>query len=157
MLETQEMSQLQDASNTLVAEFTKIWHHKMIDLNIANDNLYVQAVGFQMHRGQPLGILIAPWFMNLIQLPGVDDNWSDLSPGIKEIIEFPSGCYEFIHNRLEQFGDYKSCSLFSHMNCFIDQSQANSVADAVMQALFSKQYKTISASDNFISDENKHY
>ncbi|MEM6481298.1 MAG: [NiFe]-hydrogenase assembly chaperone HybE, partial [Pseudomonadota bacterium] len=56
--------------------------------------------------------------------------------GEKEIQTFPSGEYEFMHNRREMTGGYKACSLFSPMGEFQSQMQAQEVARAVMVALF---------------------
>ena len=120
----------------LVAEFREIWHAKMKKKPMVNKLLSVEAVGFRMVDGRPLGVLISPWFMNLVQLPGVDEDWSDLTPGTKELIAFPSGAYEFIHNTRDMIGGYKACSLFSPMGDFSTQMQAQEVARAVMVALF---------------------
>ena len=49
---------------------------------------------------------------------------------------FPSGDYEFLHNRRDLTGGYKACSLFSPMGEFASQMQAVDVARAVMAALF---------------------
>ena len=127
---------LNEQTTALVADFTEIWNAKMKDVPIVNKLLHVQAVGFQMHEGRPLGVLVSPWFMNLILLPGAEESWDDLTPGTKELIAYPSGSYEFIHNTREQTGGYKACSLFSPMGDFNTQAQAVEVANAVMQALF---------------------
>jgi [NiFe] hydrogenase assembly HybE family chaperone len=119
----------------LVADFREIWNSKMKDVPIVNTALHVQAVGFQPWQGQVLGVLISPWFLNLVLLPG-DQNWLDLQPGAKEVIAFPSGEYEFIHNSRDMVGGYKACSLFSPMMDFGSQMQAVEVAKAVMAALF---------------------
>jgi [NiFe] hydrogenase assembly HybE family chaperone len=74
--------------------------------------------------------------MNLVLLAGPDDNWTALHAGVKELIGFPSGQYEFIHNTREQVGGYKACSLFSPMSDFNSQMQAVDVARAVMLGLF---------------------
>lgn len=132
----QEMAHLNAATKGLVADFTEIWHARMRDVPIVNNVLCVQAVGFQIYEGRPLGVLISPWFMNLIQLPGANDDWSALVAGEKEIMAFPSGRYEFIHNTRAQTGGYKACSLFSPMGDFTTQAEAVNVANAVMQALF---------------------
>ncbi len=134
-----ELAALNAATSALVADFTEIWNAKMRDVPIVNKVLHVQAVGFRMVEGRPLGVLISPWFMNLIQLPGAEDDWSALTPGAKEIIGFPSGDYEFIHNTREQTGGYKACSLFSPMGDFKTQAQAVDVANAVMVALFNEE------------------
>lgn len=131
-----ETARLDALSAKLVAEFREIWHAKMRDLPMVNKLLSVEAVGFRMVDGRPLGVLISPWFMNLIQLPAEDEEWSNLVPGAKELIAFPSGEYEFIHNTRDMIGGYKACSLFSPMGDFSTQMQAQEVARAVMVALF---------------------
>ncbi|WP_425101319.1 [NiFe]-hydrogenase assembly chaperone HybE [Tropicibacter sp. S64] len=123
----------------LVTDFTEVWHAKMRDVPIVNKVLHVQAVGFRMHEGRPLGVLISPWFMNLVMLHGEEEDWSGLQAGEKENIAFPSGVYEFIHNTREQTGGYKACSLFSPMGEFKTQAQAVDVAKAVMVALFDEE------------------
>jgi [NiFe] hydrogenase assembly HybE family chaperone len=131
-----ETARLDALSAKLVAEFREIWHAKMRDLPMVNKLLSVEAVGFRMVDGRHLGVLISPWFMNLIQLPAEDEEWSNLVPGAKELIAFPSGEYEFIHNTRDLIGGYKACSLFSPMGDFSTQMQAQEVARAVMVALF---------------------
>ncbi len=131
-----EAARLDELTGRLVADFREIWHSKMRDVPMVNKLLSVEAVGWQMVDGRPLGVLISPWFMNLIQLPGEDEDWSALEPGAKEILSFPSGDYEFLHNSREMTGGYKACSLFSPMGDFSSQMQAQEVARAVMVALF---------------------
>lgn len=120
----------------LEQEFTEIWHGKMRDVPMVNKALRVQAVGFQFWEGRPLGVLISPWFMNLVIMPGEGEDWSGLVAGHKEDIRFPSGVYEFIHNTRGLLGGYKACSLFSPMGDFPSHAHAVDVARAVMVALF---------------------
>lgn len=134
--EVAEAARLNAVTSALVADFTEIWHAKMRDVPMVNKALRVQAVGFRMHDGRPLGVLLSPWFMNLFLLPREDEDWSGLTAGAKEIITFPSGPYEFIHNTRDQSGGYKACSLFSPMGEFATQAEAVDVAKAVMVALF---------------------
>ncbi|MGX9353126.1 [NiFe]-hydrogenase assembly chaperone HybE [Shimia sp. W99] len=126
-------------TEALVTDFTEVWHAKMRDVPMVNKVLHVQAVGFRLHEGRPLGVLISPWFMNLVMLPAEGEDWSDLMAGVKEVIGFPSGDYEFIHNTREMTGGYKACSLFSPMGDFNTQAQAVEVAEAVMVALFDEE------------------
>ncbi|WP_460274056.1 [NiFe]-hydrogenase assembly chaperone HybE [Celeribacter sp. ULVN23_4] len=128
-------------TEALVRDFTEVWHAKMRDVPIVNKVLHVQAVGFVEHEGRPLGVLISPWFMNLIQLPAESETWDALTAGEKEVLCFPSGEYEFIHNTREQTGGYKACSLFSPMGEFKTQAQAVDVAKAVMVALFQEEHR----------------
>lgn len=131
-----EAAQINDLTHRLVADFREIWHAKMRDVPMVNKMLSVEAVGFQVHEGRLLGVLLSPWFMNLVLLPADGDDWSGLTPGAKESMAFPSGEYEFIHNTRPMVGGYKACSLFSMMGDFNTQAQAVEVARAVMAALF---------------------
>lgn len=131
-----QAAQLDDITARLVGDFREIWHSKMRDVPMVNKLLSVETVGFEIVEGRPLGVLISPWFMNLVQLPGEGEDWDNLVPGAKELIGFPSGEYEFIHNTRPQIGGYKACSLFSPMGEFKSQMQAQEVAAAVMVALF---------------------
>ncbi len=134
-----EANRIGTTTARLVADFREIWHAKMRDVPMVNKMLSVEAFGFQMVEGRPLGVLISPWFMNLIQLPGEDEDWSNLTPGQKEVISFPSGDYEFLHNVREMTGGYKACALFSMMNDFKTHAAAVEVAEAVMSALFDEE------------------
>lgn len=120
----------------LVADFHEVWHAKMRDVPLVNKALAVEAVGFASHAGRGLGVLVSPWFMNLIVLPAEGEDWSGLTPGAKENITFASGTYEFIHNLREMVGGYKACSLFSPMGEFQSQMQATDVARAILVELF---------------------
>lgn len=131
-----EAAWIAERSAALVADFREIWHTKMRDVPLVNPALSVEAVGFTAHEGRPLGVLVAPWFMNLILLPAEGEDWSDLAPGATESIAFPSGAYEFLHNTRPMTGGYKACSLFSPMSDFASQMQAVEVARAVMAELF---------------------
>lgn len=133
LLEAQRVSA---QAERLAADFREIWNAKMRDVPLVNKALSVEAVGFVAHEGRALGVLVSPWFMNLILLPAEGEDWSALIPGAKEAIDFPSGRYEFIHNVREMGGGYKACSLFSPMGDFQTQMQARDVARAIMVELF---------------------
>lgn len=120
----------------LEAAFREIHIAQMRGVPIVNDALGVKAVGFRDWNGHRLGALVTPWFLNLVLLPGPDDDWSGLQPGAKELIEFPSGLYEFVHAQRTEVGAYKACSLFSPMFDFASMLQATETAAAALTALF---------------------
>ncbi|WP_434623164.1 [NiFe]-hydrogenase assembly chaperone HybE [Azospirillum sp. B2RO_4] len=120
----------------LEAAFREIHTAQMRGLPIVNDALSVKAVGFRRHGERWLGALVTPWFLNIILLPGDGDDWSGLVPGAKELIEFPSGRYEFVHANRKGVGAYKACSLFSPMFEFASMLQATETASAALVSLF---------------------
>lgn len=128
------MAEMERRTRALVADFTEVFNGRMRDVPMVNHALQVQAVGFQPHEGGFLGVLVAPWFMNLIFLP--PEGYPLLAATAKEVIGFPSGDYEFLHNSRELTGPYLACSLFSPMGDFTSQLQAVDVARAVMAELF---------------------
>jgi [NiFe] hydrogenase assembly HybE family chaperone len=128
------MAGMEARTRALVADFTEVFHSRMRDLPMVNQTLHVQAVGFQPYEGGFLGVLIAPWFMNLVLLPGPDHVAQ--KAGAKEVVTFPSGPYEFKHAAREMVSPYMACALFSPMGDFSSQLQAVEVARAVMAELF---------------------
>jgi len=122
-------------SSKLEQVFQGIEQQRMADIPILNKNIQVQAVGFQTWQNTYLGVLITPWFMNLMLLPGEDENWDDLVELSKHKHVFPSGSYEFIAGFEAEIGKYQLCSLFSPMFEFADHDAAVQTAKAVMQEL----------------------
>lgn len=120
----------------LEAAFREIHTAQMRGLPIVNDALAVKALGFRRHDERWLGALVTPWFLNIVLLPGEGDDWSGLIPGAKELIEFPSGRYEFVHANRKGVGAYKACSLFSPMFEFASMLQATETASAALVSLF---------------------
>lgn len=128
------MADMERRTAALVADFQEIFNAKMRDLPMVNHALHVQAVGFQPYEGGYLGVLVAPWFLNLVFLPPATR--PGLPAGAKEVLPFASGDYEFLHNARDLVGPYMACSLFSPMGDFTSQLQAVEVARAVMAELF---------------------
>lgn len=123
-----------EATRRLVSDFAEVFHSKMRDVPLVNHALHVEAVGFVPYEEGFLGVLVAPWFMNLVLLPKAGR--PALRAGEKEVLSFPSGDYEFLHNARPETGPYLACSLFSPMSDFTSQLQATDVARAVMAELF---------------------
>lgn len=123
------------AAAELERVFDSILHERMRGMPVLNPALAVKAVGFRDWHGDCLGVLITPWFMNLVLLPHDAAAGQTRQPGDKLAVRFPSGAYEFIVNAEAALGTYLSCSLFSPMFDFADQQAAEATAAAVMEAL----------------------
>lgn len=110
----------------------------MRDLPVVNAALSVQAVGFNRFNKDWLGVLITPWFMNLLMMPGPDSTWHAQQPGTKIEKNFPYGTFEFTLGNETQLGTYALCSLFSPMFQFENQAAALAAAQAALQGLLAK-------------------
>ena len=120
----------------LEAAFRTILQRQMQDVPMLNPALAVEAVSFRPWGDHWLGILITPWFMNLVLMPRVGTKWQAIAEGESRHYVFPAGVFEFIGGRHAALGDYQACSLFSPMFGFADHPSAHDTALAALDALF---------------------
>ncbi len=119
----------------LVAGFRRIRRERMRGLPFVNPALEVEAIGFRPDGPHRVGVLLTPWFMNLVLLPG-DDGWDAAAPGDRLVHALPAGQLEFTVNRDEQLGTFLSAVLLSSVADFPDQRSARAVAREVVQQVF---------------------
>ena len=60
------------------ARIDAIYRERMQGLPIVNPELSVEAVGFEPFEAHELGVLISPWFMNLVLLPADEALFDEL-------------------------------------------------------------------------------
>jgi [NiFe] hydrogenase assembly HybE family chaperone len=123
------------SSNKLVERYRFIHENRMRGLPLINTALHVEAVGFCVFDEHEIGVLITPWFMNLVLLLGSDIG-SRLKQGSKSTLRFPSGPVEFTTAQDEVLGPHLTAVLFSSVAEFSDQYTAKVVALEVMRELF---------------------
>ncbi len=123
----------------LEAAFRRIERERMHGVPILNPALSVAAIGMRALEGAWLSVLVTPWFINLMLLPGSEADapaWSGMAPGTKVMRQFPAGAFEFICGAEEGIGPYQICSLFSPVLEFENQDAAVAAAEAALGALF---------------------
>jgi [NiFe] hydrogenase assembly HybE family chaperone len=120
----------------------------MNDIPIVNKKLEVEVIGFvdwghdKSKSAAEVGVLITPWFMNIVLLPK-ESMKQEVRVGKTANILFPDGEYSFLTQQDSEFGVYLTCSLFSPMFEFKTQEQARGTAEAVMQQLMqTKNFKS---------------
>ncbi len=123
-------------ASALEDRFGVILQQQMQGVPLVNPALKVQAVGFQPWHDHWLGVLVTPWFMNLMLLPRIDERWQPIAERDSRHHVFPAGVFEFIGGCDAELGDYQACSLFSPMFDFATQAGATDTAAAALQALF---------------------
>ena len=104
----------------------------MLGLPAYNAALDVEAVGFEIRHGRFSGVLITPWCMNLVVLPGPDDDWQGLPSGTAVELEFPMGRYTCMVSRPDQIPAHLSLPLFTSVQAFDNQDTARQVASEVL-------------------------
>jgi [NiFe] hydrogenase assembly HybE family chaperone len=106
---------------------------RMAGLPACNDALAVELVGLRPWAGHWLGVLVTPWTISLMLLPGTAE-LPRLGADRRQRWTFPSGAYDFMGGGE---GDlwFQACSLFSPPADFASQDEARQVALAVLDAL----------------------
>jgi [NiFe] hydrogenase assembly HybE family chaperone len=120
--------------DALVAAFRRIGATRMAGMPLCNPALSVEAVAFRDWNAAQVGVLITPWSVNLVVLPGAA--LDPLGTGEQRVWQFPSGAYEFMGGAEPECGSFDFCSLFSPPDEFAGQDAARAVARAVMAQLF---------------------
>jgi [NiFe] hydrogenase assembly HybE family chaperone len=129
----------------LQALFERIAATRMQGVPMLHPGLKVQAVGFEPEPGRAdepspgsaaVGVLVTPWFMNLVWLP-LGDEAAAAVAAVGQTRTRAVGCerFGFIGAQEDGFGAYEACSLFSPMFEFVDQAAAVATARAVLAEL----------------------
>ncbi|MBK8338234.1 MAG: [NiFe]-hydrogenase assembly chaperone HybE [Sterolibacteriaceae bacterium] len=117
------------------AVFEHIWRTRMAQVPILNPKLQVDIVGWRAWQGEWLGVLVTPWSINLMLLPGSGGRFRKLAMDERQSWSFPSGSYDFMGGDEEGLGAYQICSLFSPVLQFDSHEQAVAAARAAIDAL----------------------
>jgi [NiFe] hydrogenase assembly HybE family chaperone len=101
----------------------------MRDLPIYNRDLGIEAHGFRSLDGDSLaGILITPWFMNLVLLPQQFEPLDPARYGEGRKVDFPAGARRFRYAGDAVIGAIWTSALHSPMDVFRSQPQARAEA-----------------------------
>jgi [NiFe] hydrogenase assembly HybE family chaperone len=132
----------QSRVQTLEQVFAHIAATRMQGVPVQNPALRVQAVGFAPQADPQggewlLGVLVTPWFMNLVYLPLVVARAGDpvLGVGLKASRQIGTQTFEFIGGHEDGLGAFACCSLFSPMFEFADHGAAVATAVELLNLL----------------------
>jgi [NiFe] hydrogenase assembly HybE family chaperone len=123
----------------LVDYYQAIFEERFRDLPIINPALRVEAVGFRELAEHEFGVLISPWFINLVLLPGTE-RWDHRPQGSVCTVELPGGKVDFTVSHDDVSGTMLSAAMFGTVTEFPDQEMAREVARETLRLLFSKEY-----------------
>ncbi len=126
---------LQHPGTALEQAYRHIQHTRMQGIPILNPAISVESVGFRRYQGWWAGVLITPWFINLMLLPA-DAPLPDGPAGEERLVALPEGIMPFLPGSEDSIGPYLMCSLFSPLPQFADQQSARDTASEVLRLLF---------------------
>ncbi|MCK9381903.1 MAG: [NiFe]-hydrogenase assembly chaperone HybE [Sulfuritalea sp.] len=122
--------------------FFRIQQEQMTDVPVLNQALSVEAIDFQRWQGHWLGIVVTPWCMSMLLVPGSAENWVSTGENQRRFVKFPAGDFAFLGSEEAELGEYQSCPLFSPMGKFSTQSEATMTARASLIALLTSAQQT---------------
>ena len=128
-----------DPTDAVERTFFRVLRERMHDVPILNPALNVEAVDFQRWQRHWLGVLVTPWCMSLLLLPGSADDWVLAGDNQRRFLKFPAGDFAFLDSHEDDLGTFQTCSLFSPMGSFSSQAQATQTARASLLALMAPQ------------------
>ena len=120
--------------------FTEIAHTRMRGVPVQNPAVFVQAFGFAPDPNDPdmlQGVLVTPWFMNLVRLPTRACSSGDqlLAVGKKAHRTVGHESFEFVGACEADIGAFEVCSLFSPMFEFANHAVAADTANEILNVL----------------------
>jgi [NiFe] hydrogenase assembly HybE family chaperone len=121
----------------------------MRDLPLYNAKVPIEAIGFRPFGDDALiGVLLTPWFMNLIVLP-IEPTPMDMAAiGKASVIELPAGKRTFVVGGDAAIGLYKALSLHSPVLNFTLPGQAQAEAQRQLATLMAPGVEEAPASSN---------
>jgi [NiFe] hydrogenase assembly HybE family chaperone len=108
----------------------------MRDMPIYNGKIAIEAIGFRpFGEGELLGVVLTPWFMNMITLPIEPVPMGMAEIGRAVSVELPAGKRAFAIGGDEAIGLYKAHSLHSPVLNFTLPGQAQAEARRMLALL----------------------
>jgi len=125
-----------DPTSFLETHYRHVWQTRMHDMPFINAALGVEAIGFCLHEGDWLGVVVTPWFLNLLLVSGGGQLWGDIPSGERRYLNLPCGTLQFIADDDPDIGPYQYCPLIAPVSNLADMAQARLVAvDALKTVL----------------------
>lgn len=121
----------------LEATFRRIQATRMAGLPLLHPRLAVQAVDFVAEADAAShGVLVTPWFMNLVWLPLDAEAAAALpAPGRARSRDIGGWRFEFLGQHEAGCGPFAAASLVSPMSEFADQAAALATARSLLEQL----------------------
>ena len=126
---------MNETVNNLVSRFQQIGAERIFGLPIYNDKLTVEAVDFQQCKGGLIGVLVTPWFMNVMLLPKDASPYQHQQLGEKVKYQLESGEHEFVIGEDEEVGRYLFRTVTSPTHCYKKQVLAVNAGSKALAAL----------------------
>ncbi|CNI73824.1 hydrogenase-2 assembly chaperone [Yersinia mollaretii] len=118
----------QNPAALLEQVFGQIADDEMRGLPFYRDPIPLRACGFQLFEQQWIGVLLTPWMLSLVVLPGPQQSWPRRAVGERLMLELPCGTVGFTVSEVAGCGQYLSRSLMSPLDTALSAERALQLA-----------------------------
>ncbi|QPE16878.1 hydrogenase-2 assembly chaperone [Providencia rettgeri] len=119
------------------AAFTRVAEQSMHDLSFLHPTMPVHASEFALFEGQWVGVVITPWMLSAIILPGPEQYWPRRVVGDKVGLILPYGEMTYTVGELDGLTQYFACSLMSPLEKKLTPEQGIHLTDDCQRILLS--------------------
>jgi [NiFe] hydrogenase assembly HybE family chaperone len=131
---SQPRAVLAERLSALELAFNAIAEQRMAGVAVMHPRVHVQADPFVLLDAQmALGVLITPWFMNLLRLPLTRSD--ERRVGAQATHHIGAHVIEFTSAFEAAIGAFECCSVYSPLTQFEDHAAVHATAQALMRAL----------------------
>lgn len=120
---------LEDPGLRLEQAFHAIAESEMRGLPFFQAQIPIRACGFQLFEQQWVGVVLTPWMLSLLVLPGPQQRWERRKVGEKLALALPCGSVNFTVGEIAGCGQYLACSLMSPLEKGLDADRAVMLAE----------------------------
>ncbi|OAT25852.1 hydrogenase-2 assembly chaperone [Proteus myxofaciens] len=113
----------------LEANFRHIANKEMQNLPFYRQHIPIKAVINTLFDKQWIGAILTPWMLELIILPGPNQEWPYRKIGERLALALPCGEVKFVVGELADGMQYLACSLMSPLNPHLDAEHAIQLAE----------------------------
>lgn len=128
--------------------FSEIAQGEMQTLPFFRAQVPVRALGFQCYEVQWVGVMLTPWMLSILVLPGPDQVWDSRPLGERLGLRLPFGNAVFHVSEIEAIGQYLSCSLMSPLDPAMSAEQALQLATDVSRQVLAIPVTDVDAPQN---------
>jgi [NiFe] hydrogenase assembly HybE family chaperone len=118
----------------LQRHYERVYHARMQGLPFVNPALAVATIGFRAHGDDQVGVLLTPWYMNLVVLPGDATGYATESACVEYAL--PGGVMEMTVHCADVPGRYLSALLYRDVTAIPDMTWARRLAEDILLQLF---------------------
>ena len=112
-----------------------------------NQALQIKAIGFTKIEGDWVGVMVTPWFIHLLLLPGGGTLWGDIPDGQRRYLDLPGGTFSFTAAEIPAVGPYQYATLLDRINQVPDMAAAQHLADDALRTALNLQISTPPANE----------